>query len=185
MTDDRDHSRQGKHRSHARGVPIMTPLPLGAAAAIPLITPPDDLEFPPMELDDNAPVTGVHSGPELAKLRAQRPTGMRLNRLEDKHDALDIVVGNIRADVGEIKGAINLLPRLIEDAIDQVKEVKAREHVTFTAQVDVTRAEKIADIHDDADAKKQRRALKIKIAGGIVAVASSSAFLHWLIARAL
>lgn len=132
---------------------------------------------------DGGPITGVHSGPELARARAARPTAERLERLEVKHDDLAKHVGDMRESVGKMAGQLEVLPKLV-DAIEKSADRSAqREHVTFTAQVDVDKAGRIATIRDVADAKKARRHLVTKIATGAIALLTSGAALHWLIGK--
>jgi hypothetical protein len=182
MPDDRDHTRQGKHRSHARGVPIVTPTEQSPSSPV-LVADSVDVSTRLSDFGEDAPITGVHSGEELARARAARPTDQRIGRLEEKHDRLDRIVGDIRADVSETKGKVSLLPKLIDESLRAVNDMRAREHVTFTAQVDVDRAKTVATIEDAADATRARRERVTKIVGGVIALLSSGALLHWLVGK--
>lgn len=82
--------------------------------------------------------TSRYEGEELAQARAKRPTAERLARLEIKHDALDKAVGDIAVTVGRSDVKLDTL----------IKAHEKREQ-------------------DEADAKKFRRQLMLKIAGGV------------------
>lgn len=117
---------------------------------------------------------------ELVEKRSERPHDARLTRLEEKHDNLVSVVGELRQTVGEVSGKLDILPQLVTAVKDASDRVQQREHVTFTAQVEVDKATKL----DVIDAHKQRRQLALKVigllgAGGVVAEVA-----HWLIGKA-
>ncbi len=135
----------------------------------------------PVEVTDE--VTGQYEGDDLKEMRAKRTTGERLERLEDKHDALVKDVTQTRVDVGEIKGQLSVLPELVSVIKGIAEQGAAREHVTFTAQVDVDTAAKKADVLDQLDAKKARRAWKTKIITALIGAATSGAVLHWVLGR--
>ena len=126
-------------------------------------------------------VTGQHHGDELRALRAARPPEQRLERLEDKHDELVEIVTDTRLTVSKIEGKLDVLPELVSVVKGMATAREQREHVTFTAQVEVDQARKIAEIEkekdtavaekkaeldDRLDKKKSRRKLWIKILSG-------------------
>jgi len=125
-------------------------------------------------------VTGKYEGEELAIARSRRPTDTRIARLEDKHDALVAVVGEMGQALGRVEGKLDVLPQLVDAVKDASDRAQQREHVTFTAQVEVDKAAKL----DVIDARRQRRQLVLKVvgllgAGGVVAEVA-----HWLIGKA-
>ena len=112
----------------------------------------------PIELPDE--ITGKHEGEELKMYRSKRPTEERIERLEDKHDALDAKhdtlassVHKIDTNISEMRGEMKILPRLVDALEDAAKGTREREHVTLTAKVDVDRAQAL----DPIRAKEARR----------------------------
>jgi hypothetical protein len=91
-------------------------------------------------------VTGNFAGPELQAMRARRPTPARLLRLEDKHDKLDTKVDGIAQNVAEMRGELRVLPELVSVVRNVADRAAAREHVTFTAQVDVEKERAVAGV---------------------------------------
>lgn len=131
-------------------------------------------------------VTGQYEGDELRQARARRPTDQRIERMEGKHDelrgdfkTLAAHVGDLRESVGEMSGKLEVLPKLV-DAIDRASDrVAQREHVTFTAQVDVDKAGKIAKIGDEADRRKTRRWLTAKLIAAGAGLLTTWEALRW------
>lgn len=139
MTDDR-HIRRPK-----------TP-PAGVAAQL----------AAPEPIDDE--VTGRYQGEELQ--------AKRIERIERKHDKLSEIVGAVRDDLGELKGQIGevrgqlqALPELVRVVHDSADRAAAREHVAYSAQVDVIKARDLAAIGDQADARRTRRRIWLSIVG--------------------
>jgi bifunctional N-acetylglucosamine-1-phosphate-uridyltransferase/glucosamine-1-phosphate-acetyltransferase GlmU-like protein len=143
-------------------------------------------------------ITGRYEGEELEERRAQRPPDERFGRLEKKHDELkqDVEkkhddlkkdVSDVRSDVkvlsgqfgdmrSAVSGAVGKLDgqeKLLTETLTLVRKTHDREadreHVTFTATVDVDRAKELAKV-DVFDAKKKKREMVMKgvglIAGG-------------------
>jgi uncharacterized protein YhaN len=123
----------------------------------------------PHEVEDD--VTGQHAGEELRAMRARRPTPERIQRLEDKHDALHEVVTETRVMVGQISTKLEALPRL-EAAVERSVERNAqREQLHYKKTVEIGTAEQLADLDIKTNAIKTRRELAItalKIAAGII-----------------
>jgi hypothetical protein len=151
-------------------------------------------------------ITGRYEGEELEERRAQRPPDERFGRLEKKHDELkqDVEkkhddlkkdVSDVRSDVkvlsgqfgdmrSAVSGAVGKLDgqeKLLTETLTLVRKTHDREadreHVTFTATVDVDRAKELAKVEVDKeekldvfDAKKKKREMVMKgvglIAGG-------------------
>lgn len=88
-------------------------------------------------------ITGQYEGEELAAARARRPTAERVARLEVKHDALAGVVSDTREEVAKMSGKLDVLPDLVRAVQQSGERSAAREHVTFTAQVDVAKEREI------------------------------------------
>lgn len=92
----------------------------------------------------------------------------RVTGVEVKVDALsDHVIGLVGA-TGRMEGQLGELVKVVDDQ-------RGRQHVTFSAQVDVDREATVAEIKDGADVKIKRRELRYKIAmalvGGVSAIA--------------
>lgn len=88
----------------------------------------------------------------VKQLRASRTTEQRLEKLEDKHDRLD-------RTVAKMSGQMDGQDKVLENIERSIANLSAREHVTFTAQVDVEKNRAI----ENAKAPGQRRDLAIKI----------------------
>jgi len=152
-------------------------------------------EFPSEE------ITGSYEGEELEARRRGRAPDERFGHLEKKHDELkhdvekkhdelkkdvsevraDVKVlsghvGDMRADVSGAVGKIDGQEKVLVEMLSIVKKTADhaadRQHVTFTAQVDVDRAQELAKVEvnkeeqlDTIDAKKTRRALILKGVG--------------------
>lgn len=112
-------------------------------------------------------VTGQHEGEELLEMRrrrAQADPASRIALLETEQKEQAAVVNEIRLDVTEIKGdqkAQNASLAGIEKTLDRMAQ---REHVTFTAKVDVETAEKI----DVVNARTTRRNTIAKIIAALI-----------------
>jgi len=98
----------------------------------------------PHEIDD--PGTGVVEGEDLRRIRAQRPTAMRLERLEDKHDETRRDVADLRESVGRVEGKLDVLPQLVAAVKEASDRANQREQVTFTASVEVDKAQKLGRV---------------------------------------
>ena len=145
--------------------------------------------------------TDRFEGEELEAHRALRPLDERASRLETKHDDLkkDVEkkhdelkkdVSEVRSDVkglsgqvsdmrSAVSGAVGKLEgqeKLLTETLSIVKKTHEREsdreHVTFTATVDVDRAKELARVEvdkeeklDTIDAKKKKRELIVKGVG--------------------
>lgn len=135
----------------------------------------------PVEVPDE--VTGNYQGDELRDIRARRPTPERVQRLEEKHDALLAKldehgerIGRVEVAVAGVGGKMEILPKLVESLQDATKAMQQREHVTLTAKVEVDKAEQIGQI--------ETRTVKWKLLVAAVPLAVAAwealkAFLHW------
>ena len=146
-------------------------------------------------------ITGRYEGEELSVRRAQRPPDERFGRLEEKHDDLkkdvekkhdelkkdvsdvrsDVKVlsgqvGNMRSEVSGAVGKIDGQEKVLSEMLSIVKKTADhaadRQHVTFTAMVDVDRAKELAKVEvnkeeqlDTIDAKKKKREMILKGVG--------------------
>lgn len=127
--------------------------------------------IPEERFDD--PVTGNYEGEELRAMREKRPPADRISRLEEKHDELVKEVTETRLEVAAMSGKLEVLPRLV----DLVEKAADAQHLTFTAKVEVDKAEKL----DAIDARKAKRQLIAKVAGlAAVAGAALGKLLHML-----
>jgi len=119
----------------------------------------------------NEEITGRYEGAELDDMRAQRLELERIGRLEKKHDELkrDVEkkhdelkgdVKDVRADVKELSGHVSDLrsevsgatgkldgqSNVLTELLGIVKKNAEREHVTFTAQVEVNKEQQLAQV---------------------------------------
>ena len=144
----------------------------------------------PIEFAEPEPGTGVVEGDDLARVRASRPTPVRFRKLEEKADEHGERLGKVEQTVADINGQMKIFPRLVDTMEASIKALQNREHVTLTAQVEIDKARQLDAIDagkdnrkDTMSARKTRRWLVAKVVAGVVAVASSGAFLHWLFSR--
>jgi septal ring factor EnvC (AmiA/AmiB activator) len=103
--------------------------------------------------------------------------------------ALTGQVGDMRSDVSGAVGKIDGQEKVLTEMLSIVKKTAEhaidREHVTFTAQVDVDRAKELATVEvnkeqklDTLDAKKTRRALIVRGMGLVASGAGLIEMLH-------
>lgn len=85
-------------------------------------------------------------------------------------------VGNLRVDVAKTLSAVDTIRAELADQ-NQIK------HVTMIAEVETSKAHKIATIEDTTDARKTRRAFWLKV--GLAAIAGIGYLLGLLIERYL
>ncbi len=76
-------------------------------------------------------ITGRYEGEELHRHRAKRPTQDRIQRLEDKHDAVAKDVHEMRGEVGAILrlAGEEADARRAREAAEAVEREKARSHI--------------------------------------------------------
>jgi hypothetical protein len=106
-------------------------------------------------------LTGNFEGEDLQRERRKRDTGERLDRLEDKHDKLSDAVTRIATKVGDVAEAHAELAGEIRGFVSTLKE--EREDARKSKQLD----------------HKYRNDLRLKVAGGVIALMTSGAVLHW------
>jgi len=120
-------------------------------------------------------ITGRLQGEELAQARERRPTDERIGRLEQKHDQLANEVGGVRVAVATMAGKLEVLPELVKVVKDVAERAADREHVRFTAQVDIDKAQAEAQVNiskaqaeDVIDARRVRRRAIAKVVAGML-----------------
>ena len=118
--------------------------------------------------EQSQPVTGVYDGDDLRRARASRPTAARLERLEDKHDETRRDVADLRAVVGRIEGKLDVLPQLVEAVQASAERANQREQVTFTASVEVDKAQKLGGI----SAKLLDKEMPIRLFAAVSSIAA-------------
>jgi hypothetical protein len=115
----------------------------------------------------NEEITGKYEGEELAEKRRLRKDSDRVERLEKKHDELKSDVKDVRSDVKQLSGQVGDLRADVAGAVGKiegqevvltemlsiVKKTAERDHVTFTAKVDVDKAHELADVEIDKATK--------------------------------
>ncbi len=124
--------------------------------------------------------TDKYDGEELRAMRARRPTRERLERLEDKHDELRDEfrreVGSMKVAIAGMGGQMEVIPRLVDAMESAIQNLQQREHVTFTAKVDVDKAAALDQIDARADARKvdtHKAKAKWDIITKVIAVAAT------------
>lgn len=154
MSDD-DRALVGqRHRTPARGVPV--------------------------EVDDfERPITGVLEGEALIAAREARAAenpAQRIALIETEQKAQALRLSRIEIATVEIRGdqkATNVSLAGIERTLERMAQ---REHVTFTARVDVDKAERL----DTIDARKDRRKFWFQIGAAVLGGGVIGKLLHWL-----
>lgn len=110
-------------------------------------------------------LTGKYEGAELEEERDHRPPIERIKRLERKSDAhktelkeirtdvkeLSGHVSNLRADVAGFGGKIDGQESVLSEMLSIVKKGAEREHVTFTAQVEVDKERALSEVEVDKE----------------------------------
>jgi hypothetical protein len=105
-------------------------------------------------------ITGTYEGEALRAARARRSTIERIARIEDKSDmhaqALEEIkaqqarhddkLSKIVVDVADMGGQFKVIPRLVEAMEKATDGLQQREHVTFTAKVDVDKAQALGEV---------------------------------------
>lgn len=102
----------------------------------------------------------------------------RLKHLSAQHDVLAKRLVAVEADVGEVKTVVASIDGKLDGvaiAIDAFKIAVQTTNTHIRADIDVTRARAITDAEDQADARKTRRHLALKIAslftsGGVIGI---------------
>jgi septal ring factor EnvC (AmiA/AmiB activator) len=173
-------------------------------------------------------VTGKYEGEELKAQREVRPVTDRIQRLEKKHDDLRADLKDVRADfksdlsdvrsdvktlsghvgdlrsdvsgaVGKLDGQQGLLTELLSIVKNTAEHASDRDHITFTAKVDVDKAQELAKVDvgkaaelakvevakeqelDTVEGRKVRRKAIAKLVGGLfVGAYALYEFLHRL-----
>lgn len=129
-----------------------------------------DAEVAEFVCDD---LTDRYEGEELKRMRADRPVEKRLEKLEEKDDQRALDIADIKLAVADIRGdqkATNASLRAIEKSIDQMAQ---REHVKFTATVDVDRAKQIDTVKAGAD-RREWVGKALAIVTGLIALATAA-----------
>src|SRR5262249_37993257 len=149
----------------------------------------------PRAVDAHDEITGKYEGEELEERRARRPTPERILRLERKHDELAADVKEVRQDVktverhlcevaervAHVDGQMEILPKVVDEMRLATRAMQEREHVTFTAKLDLDKAKALGDQRvatqeklDVIDARKARRRRVTKLIGAGVGLISAT-----------
>jgi hypothetical protein len=125
----------------------------------------------------NDEITGRYEGEELDEKRAERGDTERIGRLEKKHDELkgDVKqlsgeVSSLRTEVsstrsevagaiGKIDGQSGVLTEMLDLVKKTVEQTAEREHVSFTAKVEVDKAHELARV--EVDKEQQLAAIEV------------------------
>jgi hypothetical protein len=166
-------------------------------------TPPKPFAVP-VPIDDEA--TDKYEGDVLREMRERRPTPLRVGHLEERVDQVVKTQGEWRAEVskeigdvktavagelGKVNGALGSLAGEVKGLATVVQNALQRDHVTFTAKVEVDKAEKLGAVEvnteknlDKVEAKKDGRKFWLQIGGALLgggaAVTVLNKLLHWL-----
>lgn len=104
---------------------------------------------------------------QLRELRRSRTPSERMDRLEDKHDALVDDVSEIKVSIASIDTSLSIMVKRDErDAAAQadIETAKAKAEIAKKTAIDVAEAK--GEIKDKLDARGARRKLWLKIVGG-------------------
>lgn len=130
--------------------------------------------------DFEQPITGVLEGDALAAARGDRPIQQRIAhveiRLDDLKGAVDARLNSLEVGVANMSGKLDVLPELISVVRQSADRAAQREHVTFTAKVDVDKAQQL----DAIDSRKDKRKLWAVIVGAVFSGAGIGKLLHEL-----
>jgi hypothetical protein len=124
-------------------------------------------------------VTGQHTGEELRVARSHRPTGERLERLEDKHDGLVGSVTRIEVSVAEMRGELKILPDLVDALKGAASASSQRETITVTTKAEVSKAGAL----DSIEARKWTREQIGKVIAGLIGSSALTAAIVGLASR--
>jgi len=144
-------------------------------------------------------ITGQYEGEQLEEMRARRAEQSpetSITKLEKKHDALAGQVGGLSQSftdfrvehaeqMGGMQAAFGTLAGEVKGLATVVKDNRDKDHLTFTAKVDVDRAKHISDVNvkqaEDIDriaARKARREFWFKIGAAILGGGVLGKLLH-------
>ncbi len=138
-----------------------------------------------VSVDFEEDLTGKYDGDELRELRAKRPTDKRLEKLESFKDEVIERMGKVEVAVADMGGQMKILPSLVETMQNATIAMQQREHVTFSAQVDVGKAQALGEVETktiraqgDVAAQKLKWAAVMKLLAivGAVGTALAGAF---------
>ena len=166
-------SEQMTDRPPSKRLPsIMGEIERGARAAQERRTPARGVEV--FEGED---VTGNYEGEALQEMRRRRDTGERVDRMEVKHDRLVDIVTEMRVEHGEaiarVETKLEDLPKLVDIVTKIADRAGERDHVTFTAKMDVDTAKQIDGVKAGASHREWVTS-GLKILGAAVAIASAA-----------
>lgn len=153
--------------------------PLG----VPIVTSSVPQEF----ADPEQPGTGVTEGEALARVRANRETKDRLNRLENKSDQDRAAIADLRETVGRLEGRFDGVDTGLENVTKALDRLADEKTITFKASVEVDKAKQQASVQVDTaekldiiDARKARRTLIAKALGLLGAGGVLAELVHWI-----
>lgn len=138
-----------------------------------------------LPVDFEEDLTGNYKGDELKELRSKRPTDKRLEKLEGFKDEVIERLGKVEVAVADLGGQMKIVPELIGAMKDATAAMQQREQVTFTAQLDVSKAQALGEIetktiraNGDVVAQKMKwqAVLKLIAIVSVVATALAGAF---------
>lgn len=168
------------------------------------LTPAPGVPIPePIQYDE---ATGNYEGDQLREIRERRPTPLRIGHLEERVDEVVTTLSEWRAEVskeigavktevatelGKVHGALGSFTGEMKGFKTVLETALQRDHVTFTAKVEVDKAEKLGEVEvntekklDKVEAKKDRRKFWLQIGGAILGggavFTAAKALLHWL-----
>ncbi len=131
--------------------------------------------------ETNIAAAKANSGIQTLRLE----TTAHVHRIDARFNSIDTTVGGLTTKVdtladhvGKTAAGVARMEGQLGEIVKSVDSQRERQHVTFTAQVDVDREGKVADIKDTADVKLKRRELRYKIAMGVLGSASLISFLE-------
>lgn len=150
------------------------------------------LTEPPVFVEDD--VTGNYSGEDLRRIRGQRRTDRRFERLEEKSDEDRKVLGDLKDEVKDLKGDVKGLTAGVTGLTNEVKiladVVRQEREVDITTRVEMHKGaireafeERRSERDDKQDARKVRRWTVAKVVAGVFSAGALGAIVHWILAK--
>lgn len=168
---DRDFYRP---KTNPHGIPIV----LGPAPVVPL----DEFD------ESTQPATGVVEGDALRRVRRGRDTPARVEHLEDRVDGLVESMGAVKGDVGEMRGEVRGLIKVVDSLTTAINNRVEVQHVKETRTIEVDSARQVAGVEVDAarqvdaiDSRKAKRETILKAIGYVLGGSGIAEIIHRLV----
>lgn len=118
-----------------------------------------------------AEISENYEDEERKQLRSGRTAEHRLEKLETKTDQIVDRLGKVEITVADFGGQMKILPKLVEAMENATVALQQRDHVTFTAKVDVDKAQAIGEV----EVQKTKWQMLLKVAAAVGAIVTTVA----------